>query len=134
MELRFEQVEPPSTAPLDDNAEDLLLLPGLRAEPRDRQFRCAACSRMQPTGSWLVWVPDGVRKTDPAWSVTEACRLSAFNGHGSGWCLKCAQSFCRPSLNLIRPKAMNRPSVLLSLYVGIPVVGIWMVVLWLGSE
>lgn len=87
------QVPPPAIAPIDQSAEELLLVPGLRAERRSSQFRCASCDKMSPNGSWLVWVPDSVRKGDPAWSVSESCRQGAFNGSGSGWCLKCAQPF-----------------------------------------
>lgn len=81
----------PAAAPVQGAAENLGLCRGLRAE-RNNQFRCDACGRMRPNGSWLVWVPDSVRKNDPDWSVTEASRLNAFNGHLSGWCLACAKS------------------------------------------
>lgn len=94
--LEFRQAPPPRSAIIDENAESLLLIPGLRAEPRHRHFRCASCYKMR-TG-WLVWVPDGISPKDIARDVTEACRLSAFNGSGSGWCLKCAQSFSKPAL------------------------------------
>jgi hypothetical protein len=97
--LRFEQVPPPKEAPIQDIAETLGLCAGLRAERSSHQYRCSECHRMQPNGSWLVWVPDSVRRGDPAWSVTEACRTNAFNGTGSGWCLSCA------------PKALKVPKI-----------------------
>lgn len=87
----FVPVPPPDAAPVQDLADTLGLAPGLRVEEDWGQFRCACCKRMQPRGSYLVWVPDGVERGDPAWSVTEECRRSAFNGSGSGWCLGCAK-------------------------------------------
>jgi hypothetical protein len=87
----FEEVPPPAQAPVCDTANALGLAVGLRAERANwGQWRCACCHKMQPNESWQVWVPDSVRKHDPIWSVTEAARENAYNGHLSAWCLKCA--------------------------------------------
>jgi hypothetical protein len=88
--VRMVQVPPPAKAPWHEIGETLGLCEGLRPERSDHQFRCAACHKMQPSGSWMVWVPDIVRRKDPDWSVTEAARLNAYNGHLSGWCISCA--------------------------------------------
>lgn len=94
----FEQVPPPDKAPEQSEAKKLGLVTGLRAErSRNRPWRCGNCSTMQPGGSTQVWVPDSVRRGDPEWSVTEACRQNAWNGHHTAWCLKCA------------PKAKKKP-------------------------
>lgn len=100
---RWVEVPPPAKAPVDEIAALLGLCSGLRAE-RNSQYRCASCSKMQPDGSWLIWVSDSVRRGDPAWSVTEAARRNAFNGHSSGWCLACAQSLTpRPAAVYVGP-------------------------------
>lgn len=57
------------------------------------QFRCANCSMMQPRGSVLVWVPDGLRQSDPEWAAREAARQNAYNGHVSGWCKECVRQW-----------------------------------------
>lgn len=88
--LEFREVPPPKEAPWHEIGETLGLCKGLRPQRTDSQYRCAACSKMQPPGSWMVWVPDSVRRGDPAWSVIEAARLNAYNGHLSGWCITCA--------------------------------------------
>ena len=54
------------------------------------------CSEMKPAGP-MVWVNDGVRLRDPGWSVYEAARQGAFNGSGSGWCVRCARKLGKPS-------------------------------------
>lgn len=106
---KFEPVPPPAKAPVQELAESLGVCVGLRVEKSlGGQWRCACCSRMQPAGTWLVWVPDSVRRGDPSWSVTEAARVNAFNGHSSGWCLSCAPKTPRPelsSLSLLPPLA-----------------------------
>lgn len=85
------EVPPPKEVPVQDEAERLGLVRGLRVSPaQGDMWRCAECSRMQKPDAPMVWVPDGVRKGDPEWSVTEACRRSAFNGHFGGWCVRCA--------------------------------------------
>lgn len=104
--LRLVQVPPPPSAPVDAEGERLGLVRGLRAETYPRQYRCGQCDRMQHSGSICVQVPDHVRKNDPAWAVEEACRVSAFNGSFTGWCLSCA------------PKAANRKPGLLRRLLG----------------
>lgn len=89
---RFEVVPPPASAPLHASAEAHGLPRGLRCEPGDGQYRCAACSRMQPASALQVWVPDGVRRGDASWSVTERARCNAWNGGWSAWCLGCAKT------------------------------------------
>lgn len=93
----FSPVPPPSVAPVDTFAETLGLCSGLRAEIGNYQYRCACCDDMQRPGALKVWVPDGITKRDPAWSVTEAAREGAYNGSRSAWCLSCAKSFKTPS-------------------------------------
>ena len=92
--MEFREVPPPSEAPVQDKAEQLGLVRGLQVDDgeyaMDHQWRCGQCRRMQPIGSPQVWVPDNIRKSDPDWAVTEACRQNAFNGHATAWCLKCA--------------------------------------------
>jgi hypothetical protein len=88
-------VPPPETIAADPNAERLGLPRGLEAVTSHDQYRCYNCRKMQPRGSVVVYVPDSVLEGDPAWSVTEAARLNAYNGSGSGWCVKCAQNLNR---------------------------------------
>jgi hypothetical protein len=87
----FEEVPPPAAAPVQPRAKELGLLDGLHAHETDHPYRCGWCSQMQPSGSLQVWVPDGVRRGDPSWSVKEAARRGAYNGHSTAWCLKCAR-------------------------------------------
>lgn len=89
------KVPPPATVPVDQVADTLGLCHGLRATRTDDQYRCACCREMRPPESWIVWVPDGVLKGDPEWSVTESSRRNAYNGHHSGWCLECAKQFTK---------------------------------------
>jgi hypothetical protein len=90
MEFQCHPIPPPSVAPRNSRGETLDLVQGLNVSASIRQFRCGNCHKMQPTGSEQVWVPDGVAKDDPAWSVEESCRISAYNGHFSAWCVRCA--------------------------------------------
>lgn len=90
MGFELRQVPPPRTAPVDEAADRLGLVRGLRVKVAPRQYRCGCCGAMQPAGAEEVWVPDGMRRTDPAWSIEEACRLSANNGSFTAWCLGCA--------------------------------------------
>lgn len=94
MNMQFQEVPPPKMAPENPTAKALGLSRGLRVEKGRGQFRCANCSQMQPDGAMLVWVSDGARIGDPGWSIEERERLNAYNGHGSGWCLSCAQKLC----------------------------------------
>lgn len=91
MKFQMQIVPPPEKAPIQSLAAELGLCNGLQAEQRDSQSRCSCCAQMMPKGSWLVWVPDSIRRGDPSWAVTEAARENAFNGHWSGWCLDCAR-------------------------------------------
>lgn len=99
MTFRFEQVPPPNKAPEHERAAELGLLPWLRGEVAERQFRCASCNGMVARGGVQVWIPDGVRRKDPAWSVEEFCRTNAYNGHFSAWCLKCARELSPGSVS-----------------------------------
>lgn len=90
----FREVPPPAQAPVQSRAAELGLPDGLRVETsRSGGWRCACCGSMQRGETDQVWVPDTVQRHDPAWSVTEACRRNAYNGHFSGWCLGCASGF-----------------------------------------
>ncbi len=88
----FKEVPPPAEAPVQQEAGQLGLPKGVRVEHGHRQWRCSCCSQMQPPNSLQAWIPDSVRRGDPAWSVTEACRVNAYNGSSSAWCIKCAKS------------------------------------------
>lgn len=89
--------ESPARAAQRQICAALGLLPGLRAErSSDRQWRCAACKSMQAGRSWQIWVSDSVRKGDAPERVIEEARRSAFNGHGSAWCLGCARALGGP--------------------------------------
>lgn len=90
-------VPPPQSPPIQDLADELMLLPGLRAVEKSKPFGCSCCHGLK-TGH-MVWVPDGIRKGDDPALVTEICRIAAYNGSWSGWCLKCAQALC-PITNL----------------------------------
>lgn len=87
-----EIVPPPAKIPVQKRAQELGLPDGLRVDSQVRSgWRCDQCDRMQHSGTELVWVPDGVKLSDPIWSVTEIARQNAFNGSWSGWCLSCAR-------------------------------------------
>lgn len=98
---------PPAKVSAQDAATALGLVPGLRVgdSPQQTQWRCDHCDEMQRADGVLVWVPDTVRVGDPAWAVTEACRLGQFNCHASGWCLRCARKL---GANKPRPTATLR--------------------------
>jgi hypothetical protein len=98
MKYRFEEVPPPKDVPVHQIAETLGLLPGLRADRSMSNFRCSNCSTYQMTGSWLVWVPDGVMSADSAEVIAEQCRQNAYNGHHSGWCIECAKKLGKNAL------------------------------------
>lgn len=95
----FVPVPPPEEAPVQATAESFGLVAGLSV--RDNMgggWRCSCCSKMQTADALLVMVPDSVRRGDSAESVTEACRINAWNGHHSGWCLDCAPKAPKPKL------------------------------------
>ena len=99
MMLQFEEVPPPSKVPVQQEAERLGLLPGLRVDSdRAGGWRCAHCGTYQLNGAQLVWVPDSVNYADSAEAIREICRRSAYNGCGSGWCLSCAKKLGRRSI------------------------------------
>jgi hypothetical protein len=90
-----ENVELTPTIPPQEQSEDmhtstLNLCEGLRAERSDRKFRCAVCREIQPAGSFIVYVPDGISPSDSHQTVTERIRATAYNYDKSGWCLSCA--------------------------------------------
>ena len=96
-QFTFSEAPPPKAAPRYPDSEALGLILGLRSEAeRDGGWRCACCCAMQRNGATLVWIPDGVSIFDPPWSVTEMARQGAFNGSGSGWCLRCARLIGQP--------------------------------------
>lgn len=92
MEFKFEEVPPPETVPVQDRAQRLGLLDGLRAEDREGGWRCSSCNKYQ-TGdkTLMVWVPDNVKRTDSTEEIKDMCRRSAYNGTSSGWCVSCAK-------------------------------------------
>lgn len=67
------------------------LVEGLEESKSQNSYRCMHCNQMQPAGSSIIFVPDSVKVYDPAWSITEECNKNKWNGHFSGWCLKCAR-------------------------------------------
>lgn len=88
----FEEVPPPTEAPIQSRAEELRLPNGLRVEKSREDsspWRCDCCNKLQRPGSEEVWVPDGIQKKDSAWSVSETARAYAYNGRFSAWCLSC---------------------------------------------
>lgn len=99
---------PPDKAPIDELATCYGLVPGLGVQMAELQFRCQACKQMQLAETPVVWVPQGSRVGDPAWSITENCRLSAYNGVWCGWCLPCAKSLSP------EPPKPEKPNGLLS--------------------
>ena len=121
MNFGFEIVPPPNETPAQPEAQSLGLVRGLRAEPAYRDgWRCTNCQRMQTDRGPLIWVPDSVRRSDSAADVTEQCRVNAYNGHASAWCLRCATKLGKP---------LNETmvvTVVLALMVLIPIVAIQM--------
>lgn len=101
MKLEFVEVPPPKVVPVDQFSETMGLLPGLKAEKGHEGYRCANCGVYQK-GPWMVWVPDSVRPSDSAEAISDQCRRNAYNGCGSGWCLKCAKALGKPVRSLAR--------------------------------
>lgn len=85
--LQFVPVAPPKKPVVDSIAGRLGLPKGLRAEVSDDEFRCCSSGKMQPAGSIIVWVPDGISTLNSAAEVTEAARMMGYNGNWSGWSL-----------------------------------------------
>lgn len=99
--IELEEVPPPKKAPIDQIAETMGLVNGLKVERNQfNPFRCASCGSFIKKGEWTVLVPYGVRYGDDAKDVEEAARLSAFNGHFTSWCLSCAPK--KPRLERIK--------------------------------
>jgi hypothetical protein len=97
-EIKFTaaQTPPPKEVPVQEIAETLGLVAGLRAEKKRGGWRCGHCSEYQVGDNvWQVWVPDTVRIGDSAAAVSDQCRRYARNGDFTGWCLKCAKSLGR---------------------------------------
>jgi hypothetical protein len=88
--VTWNQCDPPKKVPAQGMAYDLGLCDGLRVELSDHQYRCSNCNVMQKPNSLMVWVPDNVKSGDPEWSISEQCRINAYNGDHSAWCMKCA--------------------------------------------
>lgn len=104
MRATMREVPPPDVVPIDATAEALGLCRGIKVEKSSSQFRCSNCNKMQPGGSLFAWVADGVKIGDYRWSIEENERLNAYNGHGSGWCLRCVQRLCgAPKSRITRP-------------------------------
>lgn len=89
--VSLKEVPPPDAPPEHLGSSELGVLACLRVSEDCDMYRCANCSQMQKSGSCQVWVPDGVRPRDPAWSIQEIARKTAFNGDSSAWCLACAR-------------------------------------------
>lgn len=90
IELKLLLEPPPAIAPVYKRARDIGVLENLRVEQSARQWRCGWCNKMQPIGSWLVWVPEGLQKSDPIWAFVEAAKEGAYNGCKGAWCTRCA--------------------------------------------
>jgi hypothetical protein len=97
VKLELTMVPPPTVAPAHDDAVKLGLVRGLLAERADSMCHCNNCGSWIRAGEWEVWVPDGIQQRDPAWAVEEQCRINAYNGSFSMWCLKCAPKKSRPA-------------------------------------
>lgn len=87
-----DRVSASQAEPIVPNADSFGLVRGLRVEVAERQFRCGECCRMRRSGSLKVWVPDGVMRGDPDWSIEERTHDLLRYGHASAtaWCLSCA--------------------------------------------
>jgi hypothetical protein len=104
--MTFVEVPPPDSVPAYSTSEKHGILSCLRIEENLDMFRCSRCGQMQPHGSSMVWVPDSIKIGDTSGAVSEVVRRDAYNGHLSGWCLKCARR-----LGSNAPKAiMNKTS------------------------
>lgn len=76
-----------------DKVRANLLQNGFSVKVSDHQFRCYSCNKMQPEGSDMIMVLDGVRRGDSPKSAYSANRAARCNGSFSGWCLACATPF-----------------------------------------
>jgi hypothetical protein len=91
MNIRMQETPPPKEIPVDEAAQCLGLIAGLRAEQDHHGGRCANCHTYEVGPRWLIWVPDSVQLGDSVAAISDQCRCNAFNGYFSGWCLKCAK-------------------------------------------
>lgn len=89
VQVSWSKVPPPDLPPTQSVSG---LIPGLRIETKNSEFRCCCCNRMQPASTNLVWVPDSIHRGDSKKTVLEACRLNMYNGNHSGWCEPCARA------------------------------------------
>lgn len=81
----------------------------MRAEVgRKSEFRCCQCRTMQPVGSTLIWVDDGVLKGDPLWSVRNKNQAGQWNGERSGWCRGCVENLIEKGGDM--PKEIRPPA------------------------
>jgi len=70
-------------------ADGLGILEELSPQISKRGFRCSQCSQMQTAESLITYVPDVVQRGDDTESVRDAVDANKWNGHSSGWCVKC---------------------------------------------
>lgn len=98
-------------AEADEKAARLNIIPELRPQLTDHQFRCAQCSKMQPAGSLLFYLPDGLRKTDPVEIIKERIEASRWNGSSSGWCASCVPKAKAGALSSTAPVEKTPPPV-----------------------
>jgi hypothetical protein len=86
----FVKVPPPDYLPYHDIARKLGVCSVLNVDFSREEWRCAACRKMQPAYSWLVWVEDNTKPGDSIEKIMVDARRGAFNGNKSGWCIDCA--------------------------------------------
>ena len=108
--FRLVPVQPPKDVPIQALAAERGLVPGLRVETARAIFCCGGCREMRPAGSESVWIPDGVRLSDPAWAIAEQCRLSAFNGNFSLYCIGCAPKLETPPIRSLATAETRAPA------------------------
>lgn len=103
MKVEMKEVLPPKIVPIEQIAETLGLVAGLRAQKGTGGWRCSHCNAYQTAElSWTVWVPDSVNASDSAEAIADQCRRNAYNGCSSAWCLKCAKALGHPIHSVAR--------------------------------
>ena len=95
MNITLEPVPPPKEALIEQIAETIGLVRGLRVEKNRSACRCGICSAWIRIGEALVWIPDFIGHDAPHEAITEAARKMAYNGMWSGCCVKCAPKYSR---------------------------------------
>lgn len=90
-EVRLVPVAPPTKAPSHPKAIELGLLDCLTVRNATSSHKCGRCAGDVIEGSPSVWVPDGVSLAHSREAIIEQCRLTAYNGHSTSWCVKCAK-------------------------------------------